>query len=286
MNRLKKVFALVSVLGSLAMSEDHIPTCGGHGAQSICWSYALARAFGKTWNSAVCPARDQVSTSFSAPFFVKYSYDIDEISDGDVIVWENDQFVIEHVAYVQSISSRDPQNINLNQVDGSGGAEQTPTLYAVIHGINCVRRGSPTHYFRKQPIWGAIVTNSFGGGRLMVGGQEGDIPVQKNGLHWNSAHNIEAIDLQPYQGYRRIFTEWKKGSAHITSAVATTIVIEGVYSSPATYTAHFVKECSLTVQTSLPYAEEGGQIQVDGEYQNATYFGAFNENTEVELQAT
>lgn len=101
-------------------NAQHIPPCQGtYHDNGYCYGYAVARAFDKEWNDAVCPASTLHLTSVGSAYFAYVdTFSYNAISEGDIIEFAG------QVACVADMGSRTDSGIKLDQVEGEGGSEQ------------------------------------------------------------------------------------------------------------------------------------------------------------------
>lgn len=143
-----KIMLLV-FLPSVAVFAQHIPVAHSH-VTSICYGYAMGRAFEKSWNDPICPAQDLYTRQMDETYFTRY----DSCALTDLVVGDIIEFGLTHVAYISNIANRDIDGIQVDQVDGEGASEQKNLkLRWVIEG-HCdpwVRsQGWPIGYYRKR----------------------------------------------------------------------------------------------------------------------------------------
>jgi hypothetical protein len=252
----------------------HIPPCGGsggHGAQTSCWSYATARAFGRTWSDSRCPAGTyNKEQTINTQLFEPRSFDYSDVRAGDIVGFG--PFASpSHVSYVTSVVHPYATDIYVNQVENEiSTTEQTGlTLSNVINGAAGVTpRGNPTSLYRKRPLWSIRLRNSFEGGSVGIasaGGTVSEYPTPKivEERHWESSINgVAVMDGRVFEGYVRRFRSWTSTHAQYGTSSAMLQVRSLSYSTPTDFTANLFREFSVTFQNSFLGAS-GGQIMIN-----------------------
>lgn len=269
MNRLPKI--AIFLVGFFCNGwAQHIPPCQGtYHDESICYGYAVARAFDKAWNDALCPASTLHLTAVGTTYFAYFStFSYGDISEGDIIEFAG------HVAYVADIDNRTDSGIKLDQVEGEGGSEQKSLqLGWVINGHsnpNVINRGAPTGYYRKKKAWPMTIENRFGngqtGGKVEVNSSQKDSPYTFN-VHWLDNISLEAIeDGNSHGGYKQIFRQWERNHEEIATTKSVDVYRDDYNTNQTyTYTAKFVDEYHATFQNSFTGVGNAGIIEINSE---------------------
>lgn len=274
MKHIALLFCCVLALTFEAASQ-HIPICGGSAhSTSICWGYAQARSFGRSWSDSRCAAGTLYLTGIQTAFYDWYAGSgLTGVQSGDIIT-----FTYGHAAFV----TQTYPNITVDQVPGVGQPEQTGVaLTTVISNY-----GPPLGYYRKKPLWSIKVQNNFTGGKVGVSGVERDAPYTVSGLHWESGVYAEAVmDGRLHDNYVRLFSNWSGPNFNRTDKVVFLPVTSYDFSQPITYTANFAKQYDATLQNSFLGAQ-GGIIKVDGLQQSAPYVAHVRQDNSVNVEAT
>ncbi len=149
--------ALDLMLTTASVSQ-HTPGCDAshHGQGTTCWGYATARAFGRTWSDARCPAGTRIGiTSVDNNFFTDHQFDVSLLQAGYLVGWGNPQlFEPTHVAYVIS-SDGTLEGTSMAQVENAGATVEHSdlTLAVIIAGDSTISaRGYPAKYYVKRPL--------------------------------------------------------------------------------------------------------------------------------------
>ncbi len=260
-------------IGTFKLQAQHIPVAHSDDGPSICYGYALGRAYGKTWTSTPdCNAAhirtNQIENKQNPTYFIWNSpYNESEIvsafNAGKKIIIEFQDGA--HVSYVTGVSG----GIVVAQVNNNGGAEQTNlSIDQVINGDveeGVTPRGYPTGFWIKKDGWPNEVKNEFDGGTVKVKGTVYSSPYSYN-ANWNSSHSIEAsMDGQLFQNYVRLFREWKKGGQQIATTKTTTINrTDNGINTEYQYVAYFDKQFDITFQNNFIGVGNPGVIKVNG----------------------
>ncbi len=264
---------LILVLWGMVMAGNHydaypessLPFSHTHD-HSICYGYAMARALGKTTGDVFCPPEITYVTNGIDESLFPYVDDptLQNIKVGDIVVFGQIRSQNKgHAAFVVYVPNPLAINdIRVDQVPNEYGAEQKDVrLETVIYS-----QGQPVGYHIGHHGLKAAVTfrNSFLAGILHVDKNKfGDWITRNHGdwvyfgtvsapdLNKGSSGNIEieAIDHQMSNGYKRKFRRWEKDYQirDLTISNPGTITVSG----SKTYTAYFVKEFNVTLQNDF-----------------------------------
>lgn len=265
---------LISVFGTLVLAS----TMGGHipiqhnentHANSICWGYAMGRAFGKDDDDIECPAAQTWFNSIDESYFpFTANPTLSGVTAGDIVVWAENGVragLQGYAAYVTAVNGSGYSNISVRQVPYEGGNPENKTVAQVVS-----QQGSnPVGYHRGG---GQTVTltfrNSFNGGMMYVGknklGEWMDFntnPTFSKLYAPTSQLDIRAITPQWHGGYKWIFQYWSQGPT--PTSLEQTITVPN---NDAEYVAVFIAEFHVTAQNQFGSCVSGnpGTIKVGG----------------------
>ena len=241
---------------------------------SICYGYATARAFDRTWGDSRCPAATLHLTGIDTTYFSWHpGSSLNGITYHDIVRFAD------HAAYVVGISP----TITVDQVPGEGLGEQLGVSLSTV--IYDQQQGQPTGYYHKKPIYTLLLRNTFhgddhGGTVQLNTDPEQDSPYTSPPFNWESTESIHAVmNGRTHSGYVQLFNSWKKnGSTYSYSTSTNTTIDTYIFSQPLDHTAFFDRQFNITFVNSLP-GETGGQIKVNGVPQNSGFVGHTREQT-------
>lgn len=287
-------FFLVSILfmtftsfvSLFSQQFPHIPA-GHDDTDSICWGYAVARAFqNKGHTHAECPASTVLMYSIPATFFDEYSWNINNVQAGDIIKFDG------HVAYVSSKTSSTTTGITLAQAEYEGGPIKTGyTLQQTIDGVESelIERGSPTGYYVLTPEYELELENYLGdessSGQVKLDGDEENSPYTYDELHWNSDHTLYAVmHEETHNGYKQIFDEWKKDGSPIGASLSESITLDwNSHGYEPNYVSHYLNEYDLTFQNAFTgVSGNPGDIEVAGNTESSPHETSTTESIQAE----
>ncbi|KAA3660563.1 MAG: hypothetical protein DWQ10_06375, partial [Calditrichaeota bacterium] len=281
--------------GNIIFAQPHIPVSHNHSTVE-CRGYAMARAWGKSWNSPNCGARDLSTNAITNSWHSRETFSYGAVDEGKIIAWGNEAY--SHAAYVTNVwyNFRGQMVVDIAFVENSGGSEKFATLDDAINGTNGVdERGTPDYLY--TPIktgWPIKVQNSFdggadNGGTVKVGGVTKNSPYTTN-TTWNVAKSIEAsMDGQSRNNYKRIFTLWKQKDNYgyednySTNKYTTVTRTDRWKSEQYTYTADFDKEFNIQLQNNFTSVGNYGEIKFQNESYDVTYVGHVQENNSASI---
>ena len=291
------VFGLLytTILIGQSLPYPHNPAPHNHdnGSTGNCYGYAAARAFGLLDNDSQCPAKSAFSTAGGIPdqhFIQDTSWDITEVSVGDIIAFNNNS----HVAYVAIVNSQTETGIVLHQVENDGGNLTTDlTLYKTIRGDGIGEQGNPTSRWYKKAALKMTIQNELGDnsdeGKIGFDGNEPepDSPFTTPALFWESEHDLDAVmEGQAHGGYIQRFKRWKKSEITESTNKLWEDKLVNWNSGIPTFVAEFDNEYNITARNSFTgVSGYPGTIKVDGSTENSPHTEQIVDGNEIEIQA-
>lgn len=143
-------FVLTFFTSVLFSQSQHVPPCDGlgHGSGpgSICYGYAMGRAFGTTWNSGICPASTLRNFNQINPtFFDLFSYTHYNLHAGDIVAWG-----LSHVAFVEYTDNpiTSESSIHISQVEYQGATEVHAGTLAEVRAGNSSKGVGIIKYYK------------------------------------------------------------------------------------------------------------------------------------------
>lgn len=237
-------------------------------ANSICWGYAMGRAFGKDDNDEECPAAQTWVNCIDESYFpFTASSTLSGLQVGDIVVWSENGVragLQGHAAYITAVNGVGYDSISVRQVPWEGGSPENKTVAQVV-----TQQGSNPVGYHRGGGQTVVLTfkNNFNGGIMHVGKDKfGDwIEVSTNpsaskSYATASQLQVKAIMPQWFDGYKRIFQYWNYNqSAQLEQTIT-------VPSSDATYEAVFLAEFHVVAQNQFGGCVSGnpGTIKVGG----------------------
>lgn len=261
---------LLSAFGTLVLASTmggHIPIPSHHHNTSICWGYAMGRAFGKDDDDIECPAAQTWANSIDENYFpFTAGSNLSGVTAGDIVVWAENGVRAGsqgHAAYVTGVNGNGYDNISVRQVPYEDGEPENKTVAQVVS-----QQGSNPVGYHRGGGQTVVLTfkNSFNGGIMYVGKDKfGDWieastnPSASKSYATTSQLQIKAITPQWHGGYKRIFQGWSNGPTTLEQTIT-------VPSSDATYEAVFLPEFHVVAQNQFGGCVSGnpGTIKVGG----------------------
>ncbi len=276
---------ILFVFSSISLAQDypHIPPSHNHSG-GICWGYAMARAFGRSNNHAVCSAVTVNVGEIASAYFQQNGWNIFQVQEGDIIDFTKPNQ--QHVAYVADIidgdgnpDTRTNDDIILDQVENATGAFiGDRTLQQTINGTNGIYepRGNPTSFWVLQPKFKMVVRNKLGdnsnGGQVGFDSGEFNSPYQTAEFHWETSHTLNAVmDGQTHGLYVQRFEDWKQNLTQIATIKIKQITINWNSGQP-TFEANLLNEYDLVFLNYFTGVSSApGIIKVNNNPQNSPH---------------
>jgi len=265
------VTCVLLLFTSTELFPQHIPP--GHDEQhninSCCAGYAMARTFGKTWNSPDCPASkiniEKIAPGTAALYFYELSFSYPTQAE-DIITFNNDAH---YVYVVTGGTSSTSTMVDFVAYCGANVETKNKPLSLVINGGGSIAAwGNPTGILRKKPVWSAKFLNSFGSGKIKLDGMEYNTGHQLDSLYWDDSVNADAVeDGEKHGGFTQRFQRWEdsNGNTISTEPAASLPIIHRITgpTNAEVFTAKFLKEYEISFENVFVGLSNSGIMKID-----------------------